>query len=154
MGIVYAAFIGLTLLIGLGSGVLRISSVEYSNAIRLAIAMWFFPSLLEEFVFRGLLIPRHAADKGNSKAAAYVLISTALFVIWHPINAWLFNTTARAFFYDPVMLLIIALMGLCCGISYVLTRSLWIPVSIHWLTIVAWVFLLGGHSMLGEVMSH
>ena len=48
-------------------------------------------------------------------------------------------------------LLIVALLGITCSVSYVLSRSLWTPIIIHWLTVVVWVIFLGGRNKLLEL---
>ena len=35
-----------------------------------------------------------------------------------------------------------------CSIGYILSRSLWVPVLIHWVTVVVWVSFLGGRNLL------
>ena len=77
----------------------------------------------------------------------YILLSTFLFVIWHPINA-LVNPVSAIFFYNPYFLAIVAFLGITCGTSYIYSRSLWVPILIHWITVLFWVFLLGGRNLI------
>ena len=105
-----------------------------------------FPTLPEEIVFRGLLMPRAAA--GRRRAAIAVGLSTGAFVLWHPLNAWLFNPGARGLFYDPCFLALVAGLGIACGTGYAATRSLWVPVLMHWMTVVVWVGLFGGRNLM------
>ncbi len=114
----------------------------------LPVTLFIFPSLLEELVFRGLLIPRDVLKLGFPSAFRAVLLSTALFVAWHPIGALTVNPASREFFLDPLFLIITAALGLACGFGYVLSGSLWVPVIFHWLTVLIWVFLLGGRNMV------
>ena len=73
------------------------------------------------------------------------------FTAWHPLNAWLLNPGGRTFFYDPWFLAIVFLLGLTCGATYVASRSLWVPVVIHWATVLIWVFFLGGRNLVKEL---
>jgi predicted Abi (CAAX) family protease len=77
--------------------------------------------------------------------------STLLFVAWHPLNALTINPSAPALFLDPAFLLISAALGITCGYSYVVSKSLWVPVLIHWATVVVWVFFLGGRNLVLEL---
>ncbi len=117
----------------------------------LPFSLFVFPSLLEGAFFRGILIPNDAASKSKPRIVVHVVVSTAAFVLWHPANALTINKTAAAIFLDPAFLLIVTLLGITCSISYVLSRSLWTPVIIHWLTVVVWVIFLGGRNKLLEL---
>lgn len=89
------------------------------------------PSLAEELVFRVLPPPRFA------------LPALVLYVLYHPLNAWLFIPAARPVFYDPVFLMLAALLGACCTVLYRRTRSLWPPLLLHWLAVFSGVAFFG-----------
>jgi predicted Abi (CAAX) family protease len=72
----------------------------------------------------------------------------ALYVASHPLNAILFRPQALALFESPVYLTLATLLGAACTAAYFISRSIWPPVAIHWLTVVAWLYLLGGHALL------
>jgi predicted Abi (CAAX) family protease len=110
-----------------------------------------FPSLLEEAFFRGVLIPRNILESGPAKAVWSAVISTLLFVAWHPFNALAFNPTAIPLFLDPWFLVIVGAMGLTCGCAYILSRSIWVPVIIHWAAVTVWVLFLGGRNLVLEL---
>ncbi|WP_341503249.1 CPBP family glutamic-type intramembrane protease [Gallaecimonas sp. GXIMD4217] len=119
----------------------------------LPLALLVLPVLLEEAVFRGLLLPLSLAKAPLSTKARWILASALLFTAWHPLNAWLVNVTARPFFYDPAFLFIVFLLGLGTGTAYVQSRSLWTSILMHWLTVLVWVLLLGGHSLVLQAVS-
>lgn len=75
-------------------------------------------------------------------------LSTLAFVAWHPLNALTVNRSALPIFLDPAFLLIFAGLGAVCGYGYVVSRSIWVPVLIHWATVVVWVLLLGGRNLV------
>ncbi len=145
-------YIFVALIIGFSSGLLQWNIIKTKMVFILPITLFFFPSLFEEILFRGLLIPNNAGQQGKKRMLFYLLISTVLFVVWHPINALTLNPAAQSVFLNPFFLLITALLGVTCGISYIVSRSLWIPVIIHWLTVVAWVIFLGGRNLLLELL--
>ena len=137
--------------IGFHAGLFSVGIIDSPMLIVLPFTLFIFPSLLEEAFFRGILIPNNIATQSKSRIAAYITISTVVFVLWHPVNALTINTTAAELFLNPAFLLIVALLGITCSVSYVLSRSLWTPIIIHWLTVVVWVIFLGGRNLLMEL---
>jgi len=51
------------------------------------------------------------------------------------------------FFLNLNFLLIVFLLGITCSLGYILSRSIWVPVIIHWLTALVWLLFLGGGSL-------
>lgn len=78
------------------------------------------PALTEELAFR-------VAPPAGAALLAYVL--------YHPLNAWLFVPAARTMFGDLTFLLLAALLGGCCTLLYRRSGSLWPPVALHWLVV-------------------
>jgi predicted Abi (CAAX) family protease len=147
----FPIFIIAALGIGFYSGLFHFGFLKRKIGFLLLFTTFVFPSLLEEAFFRGLLIPNDAIQHGAGRILFYLAVSTLLFVLWHPLNALTINPGAVPFFLKPAFLLITALLGLTCGVSYILSHSLWIPVIIHWLTVLVWVFLLGGRNKILEL---
>lgn len=144
----YAA---ISLAIGFSWGLLRFELISAKLAPLLLVTLFIFPSLLEEALFRGVLIPRNTLERGAMRSILAIGWSTLLFVAWHPFNALTINPSAPALFLDPAFLLISAALGITCGYSYVVSKSLWVPVLIHWATVVVWVFFLGGRNLVLEL---
>jgi len=144
----FIAFAIAALAIGLSTQLLKIELLESELAYLLPIALFIFPSLFEETVFRGLLIPNDTQSKGTKQIAFSSLFSSSLFVLWHPLNALTINPGAKPFFLDPWFLLIAFLLGIVCSLGYIFSRSLWVPIIMHWLTVLVWVFLLGGRNLV------
>jgi len=140
-----------SLAIGFHAGLFSVRIIDPPTLIVLPFTLFIFPSLLEEAFFRGILIPNNTVTRSKSRVVAYIVLSTAAFVLWHPANALTVNTTAAALFLNPAFLLIVTLLGITCSVSYVLSRSLWTPIIIHWLTVVVWVIFLGGRNILLEL---
>ena len=144
----FAAF---ALAAGFGFGLLRFELISAKLAPLLLVTLLVFPVLPEEAFFRGVLIPRNTLERGRTRAIFVIAGSTLLFVLWHPLNALTINPSAPPLFLDPAFLLITAALGITCGWGYVVSRSLWVPVLIHWVTVIAWVFFLGGRNLVLEL---
>ena len=144
-------FVLLSLAVGFATGLLELDPLETGFALLLPFTLFIFPSLLEELFFRGLLIPRTVSDSGRAAAWRSILLSTLAFVAWHPLNALLLNHSAIPLFLNPWFLVITAALGVTCGYGYVVSRSIWVPVIIHWTTVCAWVLLLGGRNLVLEI---
>lgn len=143
-------FLVVALSVGFAGSVFRFSSIDIVRWWFLPLTLFVFPSFLEELVFRGVLLRRNLLDSGWRAAVGPVIYGSIVFTLWHPINALTINPGAQRFFLDPVFLLIVFLLGIATGIGYLVSRSLWVPVLMHWLTVVIWVFLLGGRNLVME----
>jgi uncharacterized protein len=136
--------------IGFGLQLYEFKPLAIQKFWYLPVTLIIFPSFLEEFFFRGLLIPRDALDKGWKHAIGWIVASSLAFTLWHPLNALTINPSAQPFFLNVPFLIIVFCLGIVCGIGYVASRSLWTAVFIHWLTVVVWVFFLGGRNLVLE----
>lgn len=128
--------------------------VAYSSHFfspRLSLTAWlpilvttfFIPALLEEFIWRVLLVPRPQTKYFWPVG----VLSLLFYVLSHPLGAWLFRPTARDVFYSPGFLLLATLLGLTCLVAYARTKSLWVCVVLHWLVVAVWL-LFGGRVLL------
>ena len=99
-------------------------------------------------LFRALLLPRNAASMRGPRLLVTAGIALALYVASHPLNAMLFRPQALHLFASPGYLTLVAMLGATCTWAYLTSRSIWPPVAIHWLTVVAWIWLLGGRAVL------
>ncbi len=142
--------LGSMLLLGFRSDFLKIEILKapWKTIARILLITFFFPTVAEEILFRVLLLP-HPAEK-LSIAAQWLWgsISLVLFIVYHPLNALTFYPAALTVFKTPIFLVLVALFGIACIISYLQSGSLWLPVVIHWLCVVVWLLLLGGYSKL------
>lgn len=143
-------FLVVAMSVGFGAGLFDPGIINSGIALLLPITLFVFPSLFEEAFFRGILIPQNILESGVASAGRSVAISTLVFVAWHPFNALAFNHSAIPLFLDPWFLVIACALGITCGYSYVVSRSLWVPVIIHWCTVMVWVLFLGGRNLLLE----
>lgn len=137
---IYAA---LALAIGLGTGILEPGWPSILEAVLRPVGLLLFPALIEEFVFRGILMPRSLTDASWRRQWTAIGLSTVVFVLHHPMNHFLIGFTDTLLFVDPGFLVIVAALGVTCGFAYLRSGSLWAPIAIHWATVVVWNLFLG-----------
>lgn len=104
--------------------------------IPVAAIAFVMPAFCEEVLFRGLLIPRFQP--------IWMVLSLGLFVLWHPLEAYLFLPKAIDLFTTNRFLIIVGLLGSLCSWAYWRTKSLWASIGIHWLVVVIWKTFGGG----------
>ncbi len=148
--IVYGAFLIVAVPIGWSSGVLRLALTRVSTPQIAAASLMVLvhPAFVEEIVFRGVLLPRDWRSLSGAGLAVVVVSALAIYVASHPLNAWLFRPAALPLFSSLPYLFLAALLGLACTGAYLISRSIWPPVVIHWVTVVVWLWFLGGERVL------
>ncbi len=126
---------------GLASGLLRPPwrQLTAPGWLRLAAALMLMPSLLEEGIFRVLLLPRGLAGLAPLDQLAWAGLSVGLFVLYHPLAGRFWYPQGRLLFEQPRFLVPCGLLGAVCVIAYASTGSLWAPVLIHWFTVLIWL---------------
>ena len=102
------------------------------------------PAILEEFLFRVLLLPHPTEGVLTSTLMLWTVLSLALFVMSHPLQAVIFRPHLVSLFSHPLFMGLTALLGLSCVLIYTYTGSLWTVVGVHWLVVVSWLVFLGG----------
>lgn len=117
--------------LGLGENLFKFApTAEWQAFAIVAVAAIFIPSFAEELVFRVLL--------GGKTGWIRAGLAISAFVLWHPLQVWLNLPMAQALFLEPAFLAITGLLGLACTIAYRVSGSVWPPVFIHWITVIAW----------------
>lgn len=88
--------------------------------------LFMIAAAVEEITFRGYAFQRLVDAIGPVGAVAILSVAFSLVHLWNPSHSWLstWNTV---------------LVGVAFAIAYLRTRSLWLPLSIHF----AWNFVLG-----------
>ena len=109
-----------------------------STAAMLAATLFVIPALLEELLFRGLIIPRDGPE------AKWIALSVILFVLWHPLQVVTFGPPWAGSFLDPWFLAVVGILGLALARIYAATRSLWPCIVTHWLVVFGWKAVFGG----------
>jgi predicted Abi (CAAX) family protease len=112
----------------------------------LPIFLFFIPSIFEELIFRGFLLPHKHRKLPRKHVFFYSVVSILVFVGCHPLNGLTLARFAYPIFINPAFLFLATLMAIACTITYLRSGSIWIPVCIHWLTVLVWVLLLGGRN--------
>lgn len=110
--------------------------------------LFFLPALVEELLFRLLLIPHPIETAVSIDIVKWLLISLGVFIIYHPLNALTLYPAGKPTFWDWRFLTLTSLLGAVCSIAYYTTGSIWPPVIIHWIIVVGWVKVFGGKSLL------
>lgn len=136
----------LALVVGRGTGFLQLRALAAPprRYLTLPLTLLVLPALSEEVIFRVLLVPHPAEPHSRSELLRAAGLSLALFVAWHPLNAWTLSPAARDVLTDRRFLSLATALGVVCTEAYRRTGSLWPPVLIHWLTVVVWMLFLGG----------
>jgi predicted Abi (CAAX) family protease len=98
------------------------------------------PSLGEEILFRGLIVPPR--DRPMSTPAG--IGAVAAFILWHPLQAVTIGPPWRATFLDPAFLTIVAILGTTLVWMYRRSGSIWPGVIVHWLVVAGWKLIFGG----------
>jgi len=116
--------------------------------ILLPVSLFFWPSLFEEMFFRAFLLPHKERKLSRVHLFLYSCFSILAFIVWHPLNAMTVNRPAYPIFTNPIFLCLATFMAIACTVTYLKTGSIWIPIVIHWLTVLIWVFFLSGRNLV------
>ena len=153
--IVYFVFLICAAPIGVLTGLIHPAAPALAPTVLVgaSLLVLLHPAFVEEFVFRVLLLPRAPAAMPRGRLIAVTAFSLALYVVSHPLNAMLFRPQAAAVFESPGYLVLVTLLGAACTAAYWISKSIWPSVLIHWLTVVVWLWLLGGQALLSDTIS-
>ena len=148
--LVYAIFLVIALPIGLLTGLLhpQAAHVAPSAFVATALVVFLHPAFTEELIFRVLLLPREPARMSRGRGIVIAVAALGLYVASHPLNAIAFRPQLAVVFERPVYLALVTLLGAACTAAYWISKSIWPPVVMHWLTVLAWLWLLGGQALL------
>jgi predicted Abi (CAAX) family protease len=143
----YAA---LVLPVGLRNGFLmtRATSLFPGQLLQLAAGLLLMPALGEELLFRVALLPHPLEQANLTNLLGWGLLSTGLFVLYHPLAGASWYPAGRRVFRDSRFLLPCTALGIVCALAYGVTGSLGPPVLIHWIVVVLWLGVLGGRRHL------
>jgi len=146
--LVLAVYGALALGLGVASGFLSLSWQwpPLGQALPRLARLLLLPALVEELLFRVLLIPHPIEGLPWQPLLGWNALSLGLFVLYHPVAARLWYPQGRAVFDDPRFLLQATLLGVACSLAYGFTGSLWPSVLIHWLAVVIWLEPLQGRN--------
>jgi predicted Abi (CAAX) family protease len=114
----------------------------------LALRLLVMPALVEELIFRVLLLPYPRAGVTEQSWLIWAVCSLVVFIAYHPINAKTFYKPGNPTFMQPIFWVLTGFLGVACTIAYFLTGSLLTITLIHWIVVMVWLMLLGGMAKL------
>lgn len=112
------------------------------------IRLLFVPALIQEYIFRVLMIPYPKEWFPAWSWWSWALLSLGLFVGFQWLYARFIQRSRYPFISTPLVLTLYTLLGTACTLAYWLTGSLWTITLIHWFAMSVWVLLLGGMQLL------
>ncbi|MEP1145247.1 MAG: CPBP family glutamic-type intramembrane protease [Henriciella sp.] len=115
--------------------------LDPATVARSAVIALVLPAFFEELFFRGPLLALQA--RGRSVPARAIVLSLALFVLWHPFNGMFIMHDARELFTDWRFLTVATILGAVATVIALQTRSLWLAVLFHWGVVLGWKVFLG-----------
>jgi predicted Abi (CAAX) family protease len=147
---IFLLFIVITTPIGLRSGFLRINLMvdDRWRLVVVALLLYIRPALLEEVLFRALLLPHPAQRYPLKITLVWAAVGLVVFILSHPINGLFIRKSARSLFTDPIFLIFAGLLGMACTAVYLISGSIWPPMLIHWAVVTPWILFFGGGNTL------
>ncbi|MDX2229199.1 MAG: CPBP family glutamic-type intramembrane protease [Leptolyngbyaceae cyanobacterium bins.349] len=124
------------------------------HSLLLALRLFFMPALVEELIFRVLLLPYPSAGITGQRWLLWAIASLILFIAYHPFHAKTFYKQGDPTFFSPVFLSLTGLLGVACTIAYFFTGSLLTITLIHWVVVLVWLLFLGGMVKLHPEMNN
>ncbi len=149
-GLILLGYGAIALPIGFSQQFLKFKlwQASYWQYLLLAARLFLMPALVEEFVFRVLLLPSPRLGMIVPVWLALSACSLILFIAYHPLNAKTFYKPGNPTFLNPVFLMLTGLLGLACTIAYFLVGSLLAIAVLHWLVVTAWLTIFDGMAKL------
>ncbi len=126
------------------------SAYPRSFQIQIWVGTLAMPALVEELLFRCLLIPHPQEGVWWLTVLLWSGFSLMLFVLYHPLNARTFYKAGDPTFFNPTFLSLATLLGIVCTCAYLFTGSIWPGTIIHWLVVAIWLLYLGGQERLSK----
>lgn len=112
----------------------------------------FVPALLEEIVFRVMLLPHPVEGIAVWRWLLWAIASLVLFVLYHRALGKTTYRAANDTLSDRRFLILTAGLGLFLTGLYWLTGSLWLCTFFHWVVVVVWIYALGGKARLPHTL--
>ncbi len=118
---------------GLATGLIHLTAPvgSASQFLTFCVVVLVLPGLAEESFFRAAILPHPTEEIPISRRALAFAAGLAGFVLWHPLDAWLFLPVARPLFWDGRFLALAGLLGACCTGLYQRSGSVWPGVAFH-----------------------
>jgi len=147
-GVCLVLFIGygaIALPWGLWTGLLKLEWVtSWRSIFSTMLVTLIFPSLIEESLFRVMLLPHPEENLSTDTIVLWSAVSLVIFILAHHLNALWVLKSRRNTFWDFSFLALAGLLGLVCTFAYLYSGSFWLPVILHWLVVLIWLLCFGG----------
>lgn len=101
------------------------------------------PSTFEEALYRPIFFPTTLKLSSNTFIAR-TLISTAIFMVMHPITAYLFMPEELPVFSDWRFLTAVVFLGIYCSTLLVKTKTIYFGILTHYILVISWKFVFCG----------
>ncbi|MGB6016774.1 MAG: CPBP family glutamic-type intramembrane protease [Nodosilinea sp.] len=115
------------------------------DALRRLIA----PALVEETVFRVMLLPHPLEEVPGDRWLLWGVVSLVAFIGYHVVLDNTLYKGAKAGLSDPRFLGLAGWLGLVLIGAYWITGSLWLVTLMHWAVVLVWIYSFGGWARLG-----
>jgi len=144
------ALVALAAPLAWAGGLIEVAAGQPMASARTLLLPFVSPALIEESLFRGLLVP-HPKRTGVPRVqrARWWAASLAAYLVAHPLLAATLRGNARGIFDTPVFLLEAGLLGVTATALYERTGSLWPAVLLHGAVVAAWLSF-GGAALLAR----
>ncbi len=129
---------------------IQLWSANWIDQCLLALRCLFAPAIIEEIIFRVILLPHPSEITNWLRWNLWAIVSLVLFVLYHPLNAKTFFKAGNPTFFNRVFLTLTLWLGIICTVAYTLTGSFWVIVLIHWVVVVVWLIVFGGITKLDK----
>lgn len=134
--------------LALASGLVAVDGGRWAVGWRYQLVPFAVPGLVEEVLFRGLLLPHPRWVRPWTRRAPWWVASLAIYLAAHPLVAWWLRPEARGVFDRPAFLIEAAALGVAATVAFERSGSLWPAIVLHGAVVAAWL-TLGGATLLG-----
>lgn len=148
-------FAAIALPIGFSNGFFRWHPQQpWYHQLGMLLRLLFVPALLQEYVFRVLLIPYPVDWLPETTWWGWAILALGIFVGFQ----WLYARWNLPSWYATIphstFLILMTLLGLACTVAYRLTGSLWTIAVIHWIAVSGWWLFLNQNHPLSWSKNH
>ncbi len=115
-----------------------------------ALRVWFVPALVEEVIFRVMLLPHPGEGIAGGRWLFWAIVSLVLYLLYHWVLGKTVYRAAADTLGDRRFLTLVGWLGLLLTGLYWITGSLWLIVFLHWAVVMVWIYALGGKARLPQ----
>lgn len=150
----FLGFGAIALVLGRSQGILAWQpwQAPWYRQLGVLLRLLIVPALLQEYLFRVILIPYPQAWIPAWSWWAWAGLALGLFVGWQLLAARLLWPSRAPILATPLGISLMTILGLACTVTYRFTGSLWTITIVHWLFVTTWWLFLGGQQWLHQRM--